>query len=83
MCMCTRHSSPATADPSHLHYLQMGFVEGALNLPVSSLRKRMGEVPEGKKLYVYCQVGTVWYCSYCRVLTYLAGSMGKDGRDDE
>lgn len=35
---------------------QTGYVQGALNLPVSSLRKRMGEVPEGKKLYVYCQV---------------------------
>lgn len=36
--------------------LQNGFVPGALNLPVSSLRKRIAKVPRGKKLYVYCQV---------------------------
>lgn len=35
----------------------MGFVPGATNIPVSQLRKRIGEVPQGKKLYVYCQVG--------------------------
>lgn len=40
----------------------MGFLPGAVNIPVGQLRKRMGEVPQGKKLYVYCQVGAVlWY----------------------
>lgn len=29
---------------------------GAINLPLGTLRKRMAEVPQGKKLYVYCQV---------------------------
>jgi len=47
----------STHGPSLPCPLQNGFVPGALNLPVSSLRKRMSEVPEGKKLYVYCQVG--------------------------
>ncbi len=36
----------------------MGFVPGAINLPLSTLRKRLSEVPEGKKVYVYCQVMT-------------------------
>lgn len=36
---------------------QVGFLPGAVNIPVGQLRKRMGEVPQGKKLYVYCQVG--------------------------
>lgn len=36
--------------------VQNGAVPGALNLPVSSLRDRMDEVPRNKLLYVYCQV---------------------------
>lgn len=37
---------------------------GAINLPLGTLRKRMAEVPQGKKLYVYCQVcGGVLVCA--------------------
>ncbi len=42
--------------PALWDLLQTGFVAGAMNLPLSTLRKRMSEVPDGKKLYVYCQV---------------------------
>ncbi|KAL4458974.1 hypothetical protein ABPG75_013839 [Micractinium tetrahymenae] len=45
-----------------------GCVPGARNLPVSSLRKRMGEVPQGKKLYVYCQVGQRGYYAVRQLL---------------
>ncbi|EFN54835.1 hypothetical protein CHLNCDRAFT_48889 [Chlorella variabilis] len=48
-----------------------GSVPGALNLPLSSLRKRMGEVPAGRKLYVYCQVGLRGYYATRQLL--LAG----------
>ena len=34
-----------------------GHVEGALNLPVDSLRERLSELDPGKKIVEYCQVG--------------------------
>lgn len=33
-----------------------GAVEGAVNFPLSSLREKLHELPQDKKLYVYCQV---------------------------
>jgi rhodanese-related sulfurtransferase len=34
-----------------------GHIEGALNIPVQSLAKRMSELPQGKQLVVYCRSG--------------------------
>ena len=34
-----------------------GHLAGALNLPLSELRRRIGEVPRGKELWVYCAAG--------------------------
>ena len=34
-----------------------GHVEGALNLPLSTLRGRLAEVPTGKPIWVYCAAG--------------------------
>jgi len=34
-----------------------GHVEGALNIPVQSLAQRMGELPKGKQIVVYCKSG--------------------------
>lgn len=67
-------SGPDTAlidvrEPAELE--RNGFVPGALNLPVSSLRKRIAKVPRGKKLYVYCQVGQRGYYAVRQLL--LAG----------
>ncbi|KAI8475971.1 MAG: hypothetical protein J3K34DRAFT_402530 [Monoraphidium minutum] len=38
-----------------------GTVEGALNLPLSTLRGRLGELPKDKRVYVFCQVGLRGY----------------------
>ncbi|WIA16691.1 hypothetical protein OEZ85_013349 [Tetradesmus obliquus] len=38
-----------------------GAVEGAVNFPLSSLREKLHELPQDKKLYVYCQVGLRGY----------------------
>lgn len=41
--------------------LTLGQIEGALHLPLSQLRQRMQEVPRGKTILVYCQVGQRGY----------------------
>ncbi len=38
-----------------------GHVEGARNIPLSALRERMGELPRGGPIRVYCQVGQRGY----------------------
>lgn len=35
----------------------VGFIEGAINIPVDQLRQRMNELPKDKELVIYCQVG--------------------------
>ncbi|KHT63314.1 CoA-disulfide reductase [Photobacterium gaetbulicola] len=35
----------------------VGYLEGALNIPVDQLRQRMGELPKDKEIVIYCQVG--------------------------
>ncbi|HHF3082480.1 FAD-dependent oxidoreductase [Vibrio sp. CCB-PB317] len=35
----------------------VGYLEGAINIPVDQLRHRMGELPKGKEIVIYCQVG--------------------------
>ncbi|MDD9155002.1 FAD-dependent oxidoreductase [Aliivibrio sp. S4TY2] len=35
----------------------VGFIEGAINIPVDQLRQRMGELPKDKEIIIYCQVG--------------------------
>jgi NADPH-dependent 2,4-dienoyl-CoA reductase/sulfur reductase-like enzyme/rhodanese-related sulfurtransferase len=44
-----------------------GSVPGALNIPLHELRGRLGELPIGKTLYVFCQSGLRSYIA-CRVL---------------
>lgn len=48
-----------------------GFLPGALNLPLSSLREHLSDVPANKKLYVYCQIGQRGYYALRQLL--LAG----------
>jgi len=45
-----------------------GHISGALNIPVDSLRDRLKQLPRGKELLVYCQVGLRGYVA-CRILT--------------
>lgn len=35
----------------------VGFIEGASNIPVDQLRQRMAELPKDKEIVIYCQVG--------------------------
>lgn len=35
----------------------VGFIEGAINIPVDQLRHRMDELPKDKEIVIYCQVG--------------------------
>ncbi|WEM43552.1 FAD-dependent oxidoreductase [Photobacterium sp. DA100] len=35
----------------------VGYLEGAINIPVDQLRQRMGELPKDKEIVIYCQVG--------------------------
>ncbi|MGR2668621.1 FAD-dependent oxidoreductase [Vibrio campbellii] len=35
----------------------VGFIEGAINIPVDQLRQRMNELPKNKEIVIYCQVG--------------------------
>ncbi|MGR5118886.1 FAD-dependent oxidoreductase [Vibrio astriarenae] len=42
-------------NPSELQ--DVGFIEGALNIPVDELRQRLDELPKDKEIVIYCQVG--------------------------
>ncbi|MCW8346038.1 FAD-dependent oxidoreductase [Vibrio sp. ZSDZ65] len=35
----------------------VGFIAGAINIPVDQLRQRMDELPKDKEIIIYCQVG--------------------------
>ncbi|EMK6927575.1 FAD-dependent oxidoreductase [Vibrio alginolyticus] len=35
----------------------IGYLEGAINIPVDQLRRRMHELPKDKEIVIYCQVG--------------------------
>lgn len=39
----------------------MGFIPGAIHIPVDDLRNRLGELPKDKEIIVYCQVGLRGY----------------------
>ncbi|WP_250673968.1 CoA-disulfide reductase [Paraclostridium ghonii] len=48
--------------------LATGKMEGAVNIPLGELRKRIKELPKDKSIYVTCQVGLRGYIA-CRILT--------------
>lgn len=45
-----------------------GHIEGAINIPVDSMRERLGELDKNKKIVEYCQVGLRGYIAD-RILT--------------
>ncbi len=47
---------------------EAGTIPGAVNIPVDDLRERLGELPQGKQLLVFCQVGLRGYLA-CRILS--------------
>ena len=44
-----------------------GYIKDAINIPLPQLRQRIGEIPTGKRLVVYCHVGQRAYYA-CRIL---------------
>jgi NADPH-dependent 2,4-dienoyl-CoA reductase/sulfur reductase-like enzyme/peroxiredoxin family protein/rhodanese-related sulfurtransferase/TusA-related sulfurtransferase len=44
-----------------------GSIAGAVNIPLDSLRERIGEIPAGRKVTVFCKVGLRGYIA-CRIL---------------
>ncbi|MED4602021.1 rhodanese-like domain-containing protein [Paenibacillus validus] len=34
-----------------------GYIPGAVNIPLSQLKQRLGEIPKDKPVYLYCQSG--------------------------
>lgn len=42
----------------------MGFIDGAVNIPLDELRDRIKEVPTNKEIILYCQVGLRGYLAY-------------------
>jgi NADPH-dependent 2,4-dienoyl-CoA reductase/sulfur reductase-like enzyme/rhodanese-related sulfurtransferase len=50
-------SQPYVLDVRDPEEFALGHAEGATNIPLPSLRKRMGEVPQNKEILVYCAVG--------------------------
>ena len=44
-----------------------GKIDGFMHIPLDSLRKRMGEIPKGKPVYVHCHSGLRSYIA-CRIL---------------
>lgn len=42
----------------------LGTIEGAVNIPLDSLRDRLNEIPKDKEVYIFCQVGLRGYLAY-------------------
>lgn len=48
--------------------LKLGFIKGAINIPLPALRDRLEELPKDKTIYLNCQVGLRGYLA-ARILT--------------
>ncbi|EKO5177887.1 FAD-dependent oxidoreductase [Vibrio cholerae] len=46
----------------------MGYLPGAINIPVDQLRQRMNELPKDKEIVIYCQVGLRGNVAYCQLV---------------
>ncbi len=43
---------------------ELGTIEGAINVPLNQLRRRLIEIPRDKNIFVFCQVGLRGYIAY-------------------
>jgi rhodanese-related sulfurtransferase len=41
-----------------------GHLAGSVNIPVDSIRQRIGEIPKDKKIILYCKIGLRGYIAY-------------------
>lgn len=53
--------NPFILDVRALTEFAQGHIPGAVNIPIDELRDRLGEVPRGRKVAAYCQVGQRGY----------------------
>ncbi|SFE22357.1 Rhodanese-related sulfurtransferase [Paenibacillus algorifonticola] len=44
-------------DVRESHEFKGGHITGAVNIPLSQLSKRLGEIPQERQVYLYCQSG--------------------------
>ncbi|MCI8817680.1 MAG: FAD-dependent oxidoreductase [Oscillibacter sp.] len=63
-----RDGSVTLLDVRTLQEYTGGHLEGFLHIPVDELRQRLGELPQGKPVYVVCQSGLRSYLA-CRILS--------------
>lgn len=49
---------------------KVGYIEGAVNIPVDQLRHRMNELPRDKEIVVYCQVGLRGNVAYRQLVNH-------------
>jgi rhodanese-related sulfurtransferase len=50
-------ASPFLLDVREPDEFDAGHLEGAVNVPLSELRRRVDEIPEGREVWVYCAAG--------------------------
>lgn len=66
--MAYDHENTVLVDVRTEREFENGHFEGALNIPVDSLRERIGELDKAKEILEYCQVGLRGYVA-SRILT--------------
>lgn len=52
---------PFLLDVRTLQEFSSGHIPGSVNIPVDDLRSRLSELPSGRKIAAYCQVGQGGY----------------------
>jgi rhodanese-related sulfurtransferase len=50
-------SNSILVDVREPHEFKSGYISGALNIPLSQLSKRAGEIPKDKEVLLYCRSG--------------------------
>lgn len=50
-------SNPILIDVREPHEYKQGYIPGAINIPLSQLKSRTGEIPKDKDLLLYCRSG--------------------------
>lgn len=51
------NGKPILIDVRETGEFRSGYIRGAINLPLSQLSQRLGEVPKDKPIFLYCQSG--------------------------
>ncbi|TLS52819.1 rhodanese-like domain-containing protein [Paenibacillus antri] len=44
-------------DVREIHEYKRGHIKGAVNVPLSQLQQRLGDIPKDRTIYLYCQSG--------------------------